>query len=250
MKYYTIKQIADMAGITVRTLHHYDHVKLLCPDGKGANGYRIYTSTQLQKLRQILFFKELGFTLAQIKEILDSENFDRRKALQIHKELLLNKRQRLDELINNVDRNIKALEGGLEMNEEEMFSPFEDKKIREYTQQAREKYSNSLVEQSIEKVSAYSKKEWEDIMEYGDSLMKEMKGLMNMDPADKTVQNVISKHYQMINDNFYDCSIEIYSGLADLYISDERFTAFFEKYAQGLAKYMHDAIKIFCSEKR
>ncbi|HQP59554.1 MAG TPA: TipAS antibiotic-recognition domain-containing protein, partial [Petrotogaceae bacterium] len=158
--------------------------------------------------------------------------------------------QRLDELINNVDKNIKALEGGLEMNEEDMFSPFEDKKIREYTQQAKEKYSSSLVEQSIEKVSAYSKKEWEDIMEYGDSLMKEMKELMNRDPADKTVQNVISKHYKMINDNFYDCSIEIYSGLADLYVSDERFTAFFEKYSQGLAKYMHDAIKVFCSEKR
>ena len=250
MKYYTIKQIADMAGITVRTLHHYDYLKLLCPDGKGTNGYRIYTSVQLRRLQQILFLKELGFTLTQIKEILDSDNFDRYKALQLHKELLLKKRQRLDELINNVDKNIKALEGGLEMNEEDMFSPFEDKKIREYTQQAKEKYSSSLVEQSIEKVSAYSKKEWEDIMEYGDSLMKEMKELMNRDPADKTVQNVISKHYKMINDNFYDCSIEIYSGLADLYVSDERFTAFFEKYSQGLAKYMHDAIKIFSSEKR
>jgi DNA-binding transcriptional MerR regulator len=120
----TVKEVADLVGISVRTLHYYHEIGLLAPDEITDSGYRLYSDDNLDTLQQILFFRELGFTLKEIKKILSNPSFDRKEALILHRKMLLDKRNRLDEMLETIDKTIEHLEGGRNMTNEEKFRCF------------------------------------------------------------------------------------------------------------------------------
>jgi DNA-binding transcriptional MerR regulator len=165
---YKVKEVAEWAGVSVRTLHHYDQIGLLKPESVTPAGYRLYTDADLERLQQILFLKEIVFTLREIKNILDNPNFDRKRALQSHKELLMEKKKRLEEIITTVDKTILSLEGEVQMDIKEMFEGFDmteiEKHKEKYADEARQLYGKEIVEATEKRTSGYTKDDWAAIM--------------------------------------------------------------------------------------
>lgn len=241
---YTVKVVADMAGISVRTLHHYDQIGLLKPASASAAGYRLYSEADLERLQQILFFRELGFTLREIKRIVDSPGFDRRQALAAHRELLEEKRRRLDRLIACVDRSIDALERRVSMEGKMMFDGFDEKKLAEYREEARARWGE-VVDESYRRTDKYTEADWAAIGAESDEINRAMAAMMDREPTDPEVQRWIGQWFRLINDRFYECTPEVFRGLGDLYVDDGRFTEFYDKYRPGLAKFMRAAMHAY-----
>lgn len=243
---YTVKVVANLASVSVRTLHHYDEIGLLKPTNTSPSGYRLYSDTDLERLQQILFFKELGFKLQEIKKILDSPEYDRKQALLSHKQLLIQKKKRLEEIIKSVDKTLDTIKGGITMNKKEMFEGFDESKIEEYKKEVREKYGNDKIDECEQKTANYTKADWKSIQAESDAIYDEIAALMDQGPADPRIQELMGKFYQHINDNFYTCTPEIFQGLGEMYVADERFTIYFENKKAGMAAFMRDAMKIYC----
>jgi len=249
--HYKIKEVADMAGISVRMLHHYDKIGLLDPESVSDAGYRLYSDENLDRLQQILFFKELNFPLQEIKIILDSPNFNKKEALETHKQLLLEKKIRLEKIIQSVDKTISSMEGEFKMNKKEVLGAFDMTEIEEhqkkYSEEVKNKYGNtSAYKESNEKTSKYTKEDWNNIMKDWDIIYKKLANLMDKNPDDKEVQEYIHQFREHISKNFYDCTPEIFRGLGELYVNDERFTANIDKYKTGLSKFLREAINVYC----
>jgi DNA-binding transcriptional MerR regulator len=241
---YTVKAVADLAGISVRTLHHYDEIGLLKPEQVSASGYRLYTETDLERLQQVLFFKELGFGLQEIRSIIDSPGFDRRRALLEHKQLLLERRERIGRLIQSVDRTLEAMERGATMAEKDLFDGFDQS---QYEEEARQRWGHTeAYRESTRRAKSYTKADWDAIKQESEQINQGLAALVGRDPADPEVQEWIRRHHQQINDRFYTCSTEIYRGLADMYVQDERFTATYEKIRPGMAQFMRAAMHVYC----
>lgn len=240
-----------MAGISVRMLHHYDKIGLLKPESVNAAGYRLYSDENLNRLQQILFFKELNFPLQEIKAILDSPNFDKKEALKVHRQLLLEKKIRLEKIIQSVDKTISSIEGGIKMNKKEVLGAFDMTEIEEhqkkYSEEVKNKYENtSAYKESNEKTSKYTKEDWNNIMKDWDIIYKKLANLMDKNPDDEEVQEYIHQFREHISKNFYDCTPEIFRGLGELYVNDERFTNNIDKYTVGLSKFLREAINVYC----
>ena len=236
---YKIKEVADMVGISVRTLHHYDQVGILKPNSITPAGYRIYTDDDLERLQQVLFFKELDFTLLEIKEIIDNPDFDRKHALKTHRELLIEKKKRLDKIIKSVDKTIDYIDGGIDMNKNEMFEGFDVSEIavhkERYAEETKRKYGDSdAYKESLRKTSKYTKGDWARINATNGKINEKIIANMDNGIDNSEVQNAVAELRQHITDNFYNCTIEIFRGLADLYVNDERFTANIDKHKKGL----------------
>ncbi|MGH4123565.1 MAG: MerR family transcriptional regulator [Clostridium sp.] len=248
---YKIKEVADMVGVSIRTLHHYDQIGILKPDSVTAAGYRLYTDVDLERLQQVLFFKELDFNLEEIKEILDNPDFDRKHALRAHRELLIEKKKRLSKIIKSVDKTIDSIEGGTNMNNKEMFEGFDITEIEiakeKYAEEAKQKYGNTeAYKESAKKTSKYTKADWAKINITNEKIYGEIVANMHKGITDPEVQNAVAELRQEITSNFYNCTIEIFRGLGDLYVNDERFTANIDKHKEGLAKFLSEAIKYYC----
>lgn len=239
---YTVKQVAQIARVSIRTLHHYDEIGLLKPAGHSGAGYRLYDESNLERLQQILFFKELGFDLAEIARILSDPKFNRKRALVQHRKLLHERRDRIAQLIASVDRTLKAIERGKPMNAN-MFEGFDAAK---YEEEAREKWGGTPEwDESAKRWKNYTRKDWDAIKREGGEIMTKIVALMDRRPSDPEVQRWIGRHHGQINDRFYVCSAEIYRGLADGYAQDPRFKAFYENIKPGLAQFMSDAMKVY-----
>jgi DNA-binding transcriptional MerR regulator len=250
--FYKVKEVADIVGVSVRTLHHYDQIGLLKPDSINPSGYRIYTNSDLERLQQILLFKELDFSLQEIKTISESKDFDRKHCLITHKELLVEKKKRLEKIISSIETTINSIEGGVKMNEKEMFEGFdmtELEKLKEkYAEEANQKYGNTeAYKESNKKTSKYTKDDWSIVMAKGDEIYTKLATLMDKSPEDSEVQKVVAAWRQHITDNFYNCTLEIFRGLGELYVQDERFTANIDKHGVGLADFLSKAIRIYCA---
>jgi DNA-binding transcriptional MerR regulator len=248
---YKVKEVADMVGISVRTLHHYDEIGLLKAEFISTAGYRFYTDRDLERLQQILFFKELDFNLQEIKSIIDSPSFDRKHALKSHKELLIQKKNRLEKIINSVERTLESIEGGINMNKKEMFESFDmtaiEKHKEKYAEEVEQKYGNTdAYKESQKKTSKYTKEDWARINKQVEEIYKSLAGMMGKSPADPEVQALIALKRQHITDNYYNCTPEIFRGLGEMYVADERFTANIDKYGKGLSEFLRDAINSYC----
>lgn len=248
---YKVKEVRDMVGVSVRTLHYYDQIGLLKPESVSAAGYRLYTDSDLERLQQILFFKELDFNLQEIKEILDSRDFDRVHALKAHRDMLIKKKKRLERIIKSVEKTIDSAEGGEKMNKKEMFDGFSMEEIEKhkekYAKEVKEKYGDShAFKESQSRTSKYSKEDWAIIMKKQGEIYKKLSGLMDREPADSEVQKSVEDWREHINRYFYTCTPEIFRGLGELYVNDERFTANIDKVKSGLAKFLSEAIKVYC----
>lgn len=248
--YYKVKEVADMVGISVRMLHHYDKIDLLQPEFINQAGYRFYSNSDLERLQQVLFFKELDFNLQEIKSILDNPDFDKMQALKSQHELLLEKKKRLEKIINTVEKTIYSIEGEIKMDNKEMFGAFSmidiERHKEKYAEEAKEKYGDSdAYKECNKKTAKYTKEDWSTISGEADNIMKKLVLLMDIDPRDSQVQEVVEEYRQYITKNFYQCTREIFRGLGELYVTDERFTANFDKYKPGLAQFLSDAIKFY-----
>ena len=243
---YTIHEAATLTGVTVRTLHHYDHIGLLCPKVDPDNGYRIYTQAELEKLQQILFFRELDFPLREIKAILEHPGFDSREALARQKELLLEKRTRLDGLIALIDENLK---GENKMD----FKPFDTEKIEahkaEYKAEVEQRWGHTeAYKESAAKTGKYGKDQWNAVLGGMEGLMDEFAAICDKDAASEQAQALAARWQQYITDNFYTCTKEILRGLGQMYVCDARFKQNIDSHGEGTAEFMAKVLEIYCNK--
>ncbi|HEX3010690.1 MAG TPA: MerR family transcriptional regulator [Syntrophomonadaceae bacterium] len=250
---YSVSKIARLAGISIRTLRYYDKIGLLSPTARTPAGYRIYIQDDVEKLQQILFYKELGFPLAQIKEILDDLSFDRRNALKQHIRSLETKARYYEQLAQLARETLINLEGEMRMDNEALFKGFDyDQMLKEqekYERETEERWGHTdAYKESRKKTAGYKKEDWEKINRLQMQNLKDLCDLYKNGAAfdSPEVQETVSRARKLITDNFYECSLEIFSGLGQMYVSDERFTAYYEKFAPGLATYYNDAIQYYC----
>lgn len=225
---YQVKQVAEISGVSIRTLHHYDNIELLNPSALTDAGYRLYSDADLERLQQILFFKEFGFRLDEIKEMLDHPNFDRKAALQSQKEILMKKKQRMDEMIRTIDRTLLSIDGGETMNKRDLFAGLSKKDIEEhqqtYADEVRKMYGKEIAEETEKRTSAYSADDWSTIMAEFDSIYRRIAARMKHGPDDAEVQAAVGAFRDHICHYHYDCTLDIFRGLGEVYITDERFT--------------------------
>jgi DNA-binding transcriptional MerR regulator len=247
---FTVKRVAEMAGISVRTLHHYDEIGLLRPTTVSAAGYRLYEAPDLQRLQQILLFKEMGLALEEIRAILDQPGYDLGEALLQHRTALLERRQRLDRLIASIDKQLADMERGrtmAEMSDKELQELFDGFDHKQYEAEAEQRWGHTeAYKESARRTAKYTKADWVAIKAEMESIGSDLAALVGQDPADPAVQAVIERHFRHINDRFYTCTPEIYRGLGELYVTDPRFTANIDKVKPGLAAFWREAINRYC----
>ena len=239
---YKINEVSKLTGVSIRMLHHYDKIRLLEPSKRTDSNYRMYNDDDIARLYQILLFKELEFPLQEIKQILDDKDFNREEVLKAQRNLIFKKKQTIDDTIESLGGNVMSKDNF------EAFGYEEVKKHQEkYKEETEKRYGKSdAYRESQGKTSKYSKNDWENIMQEAGAIYEELYKLMDKDPSDEKVQELIQKWRNHITTNFYNCTIEIFRGLALMYVGDERFTKNIDKYGEGLAKFMSDAMNIYC----
>lgn len=238
-----VKEVADLVGISVRTLHHYDEIGLLVPDQITDAGYRIYSDENLEMLQQILFFRELGFPLLKIKEIIHSPSFDRAAALDLHHKMLLDKRNRLDHLIETVERTVRHLKGEITLTNEQKFQGF-DFSHNPYEQEARERWGDNAVDRYNEKLGKMSKEDQAQLGDRMNAIYRKLADLRGGAPDTPKAQAAIREWYDLLNE-MGAYSPEAFKGLGQMYVEDERFTRNIDQFGEGLAIFMRDAMAAF-----
>lgn len=238
----TVKEVSLLTGVSVRALHHYDAIGLLKPTRVTEAGYRLYDDTALERLQTILLFRQLQFPLKEIKEILDAPGFDPMEALaqQIH--LLELQRQHLDKLISHA-RKIQ-MTGVFSMD----FSTFDTAEIDEYTAQAKAKWGNTDAWKEFERKT--SGQNAQQKQSTGDALMEifaELGAIRRSNPASQEAQALVSKLQAFITDHYYTCTKQILQGLGQMYLAGDAMTENIDKAGgEGTARFVHDAIEVFC----
>ncbi len=248
MKEYTVQQLAKIAGVSVRTLHHYDNIGLLKPSSRNAARYRFYGEAELLRLQQILFFKELDCSLEDIARILDSPGFDPIDALEAHRQELKRRADRLDTLLETIDKTIRKLKGDkIGMTDEELYGGLSKEQAEAYAEEARQRWDPKLVDKTNARVKKWSKEKWARVNKELDEIMRQLATLVGTPVEDRKVQALVARHHAYLN-NFYEVKPGMYRGLGKLYIEDPRFRAYFEKYRPGLADYLAQAIDFYCDK--
>ncbi|MGE0009606.1 MAG: MerR family transcriptional regulator [Candidatus Babeliales bacterium] len=251
---YTVKKLAELAGVSVRTLHYYDEIGLLKPSYVADTGYRYYQEKELLTLQQILFFRELGFPLKQIQEILTQGVLDRLATLASQKKLISTKIRRLQTLIKTIDTTIDHLEGKQAVHDRELFIGFEpdsreqylyEKYVEEYLTK---KYGNDMqqiMQQSYKDAKKWTKDDWQKARQEGDEICNALVMLMRKQKTleSQEVQQVVRRHYEWIK-QFWAPTKETYAGHAD-FIMDTELRKFYDAYDPQLAQFIADAIKVF-----
>ncbi|MDF2379625.1 MAG: MerR family transcriptional regulator [Candidatus Gracilibacteria bacterium] len=247
MNSYTVKQLANLVKVTIKTLHHYDEMGLLKPTQRTDAGYRLYNRDDLLKLQQIMIYKEMEFSLKEIKQLLEDPDFDIKKALHEQKKFLLQQQKKTEQLVQTIDKTIKTLQEDEELvTDAELYEGFTAEKAKRYNQEAKEKYGE-MFETSQNRVGNMTKGQWKAIRDEGKTINKEMLNLIGTDPNSDTVQAVIKRHHAWV-ENFYPCNKETYVGLSDLYIENPEFTTHYERFASGLAVFMSSSMKFFAKK--
>jgi DNA-binding transcriptional MerR regulator len=249
---YTVKQLAKISGVSVRTLHWYDEKGLLKPSYHGSNGYRYYEEEQLLMLQQILFFRELGFNLNDIQKLLSQDDFDKVRALQSHKQVLTEEINRKSNLITTIDKTMSHLRGKETMQDNELYYGFDKARQKEYEQYLVKEYGSGaedLLKQSHKKTAKWDKDEWDDVKSTGDQIHKELTGAINLNlsPESDEVQKIIHRHYELQN-RFYDLTKEVYIGLTDLYAQHPDFKKFFDVYHPKMIEYIGQAMRHYANK--
>lgn len=244
MSTYTVKQLADLAGVTRRTLHFYDRIGLLRPEALRSNGYRMYGSQALLRLQQILFFRELDLSLEEIRRLLDEPGFDTLKALEMHRSALLERKDRLDRLIDTVDDTLAMLKGNLEMEDKRLFEVWSDEKQREMEAEAAALWGEK-VHESHRLWDSYSAEKKTAIMAKGEANYVEMLNHMSEGPSSPAVQAAVAKWAEHMN-YFYTPTLEQMKGMAQMYNAEPRFHATFAKLHPDFPVFLEQAILEYC----
>ncbi len=245
---YTIHELARLAGVSVRTLHFYDEKGLLRPSGRAENGYRIYTRESLLRLQQILFLKELRFSLRQISSILEQPNFDLLHALEIHERTLEQEASRLQVLLTTVRKTIKNVKGESEMSPKEMFKGFSEEKQKEYDQYVAEHYDPALVKESNRRWGAMTQPERDALLAEGKRITLKIVDTIPLGAGSPETQDCIREWHDYIN-RFYPCSLEILLGLGRGYSQHPDFIANYRAIHPSMPEFLTEAIEIYCKTR-
>ncbi|AKQ64849.1 Transcriptional regulator, MerR family [Myxococcus hansupus] len=240
----TVSQVARLAKISIRALHHYDELGLLRPSDRSESGYRLYSQADLQRLQQVLFFKELGFPLEEIRRILADPTFDLRAALRMQRQLLTERASRLDALVHAVDTALDALERGTHVDKDAMFEAFGDFDPSKYEEEAKQRWGETeAYKESSRRAARYKKEDWKRIKEEGDALFQAMAALLDAGTAAASTEamDLAEAHRRYLGTWFYPCAHTMHRGLGELYVADSRFTENIDKTRAGLSLFLRDA---------
>ncbi|MGW6735135.1 MerR family transcriptional regulator [Streptomyces sp. NPDC055013] len=242
---YSVGQVAGFAGVTVRTLHHYDDIGLLVPSERSHAGHRRYSDADLDRLQQILFYRELGFPLEEVAALLDDPDADPRAHLRRQHELLTARIEKLQKMATAVEHAMEARKMGINLTPEEKFEVFGDFDPDQYEEEVQERWGNTdAYRQSQQRAASYTKEDWQRIQREADELNRRFVALMEAgEPADsETAMDAAEEHRRGIARNHYDCGHEMHACLGEMYVSDARFTQNIDQAKPGLAVYLRDAI--------
>lgn len=251
---YTVQKLGQMAGISARTLRYYDEIGLLKPAKINSLGYRIYGQEEVSRLQHILFYRELGVSLENIKDFLSASSFDRAAALKEHRKQLKAKKDKLDILIHNVEKTIAQLEGKASMTDDEKFEGFKQKMIEDnealYGGETRDHYGDDVVEKANERVKKLTKKEYDEANKLSNEILSTIQSAYETgDPAGEQAQKAAGLHHQWLGYFWESYSKEAHAELAQTYVDDDRFTAYFDENQPGTAEFLRDAILIYTGIK-
>jgi MerR family transcriptional regulator, thiopeptide resistance regulator len=244
----TVKELAKIAGVSVRTLHYYDEIGLLKPNRMSQNNYRTYDHASLLKLQQIMFFRELEFSLEQIRTLMNQPGFDLGSALSDHRKALLIRAERIKTLIHTIDSTIENMKGKNEMTKQQYFKGFSDEQQAEYEKEAAQRWDPEMVHESNRRYKNLSQAEKDDLGARGERITLAIRDAMPKGVNAPEVQQLVGEWQKHIS-FFYDCTDEILLGLGTMYMEDERFKAFYDRIHPDLAEFFSNAIKVYCANK-
>jgi DNA-binding transcriptional MerR regulator len=240
-----VGEVANLAHVTVRALHHYDRIGLLRPSGHTDAGYRLYTEEDLERLQTVLLFKELGFGLGEIRDLLAEPGFERRDALRAQRAQLVRRSERLDAMLALIDRTLMAMDEGIPMERDDLFEVFGDFDPTEHEAEAEARWGETdPYRESARRTRRYTKDDRKRFKRESDAVNQGVVALLDDGVAadDPRTMDAVELHRLLIDGWFYPCSREMHKELGRMYVADPRFTATYEKIRPGMAQYMCDAI--------
>lgn len=246
---YTVKQLSNLAGVTPRTLHHYDQIELLKPESVGENGYRYYGETSLLRLQQILFYRELGFSLESVRELLSRPEFQVLDALKEHRESLQLRMRRLARLIQTVDKTIQHLKGDNIMDPKGLFEGFSEEQQEEYAKQAEQMYDPETVRESNRKWKSYSAEKKQAILDEGKQVYVDMIEIMPKGSNSPEAQACVDR-WRKHMDYFWTPNLDQLLGLATMYGQSPDFKANFDAMHPDLADFMREAVFVYVEARK
>jgi DNA-binding transcriptional MerR regulator len=240
----TVGDVARLSGVTVRTLHHYDRIGLVTPSGRTRAGYRLYGEGDLDRLHAVLGYRELGFALEQITDLLDG-TADPLAHLRRQHGLVRSRIEQLQRLLRGLEKEMEAHMSGMRLTPQEKFEVFGDHDPDEYADEARDRWGDTdAYRQSAQRTASYSKDDWLRIKAEGDAVTQRFADLFTAGASADGPQAAaaVREHREHISRWFYDCSPQMQRGLAEMYVADDRFRRTYDDRAQGLAQWIHDAV--------
>lgn len=242
----TIGDVARLAGVSVRTLHHYDEVGLLSPSGRSEAGYRLYADGDLERLQQVLFYKELGFGLDEIQDLMNDPGYDSLTALAQQREMLGDQLKRTEAMIALIDKTMMSIEGAIPMEKDEMFEVFGDFDPAEYEDEVKERWGDTeAYRESAKRTARYKKEDWQRMKDEGAEIMERMIALFDSGAATDSdeAMDVAEESRLQIDKWFYPCSRQMHAALGEMYVADPRFKQNYDQHREGLAEWFRDAIR-------
>jgi DNA-binding transcriptional MerR regulator len=242
---YSVGQVAAVAGITVRTLHHYDEIGLLVPSERNHAGHRRYGTGDLDRLQQILFYRELGFPLDEVHTLLDDPATDPREHLRRQHEVLTARIEKLQKMAEAVEHAMEAKKMGIQLTPEERFEVFGDKDPEQYQDEAEQRWGNTEAwAESQRRAATYSKEDWQRIQAEVDDWGRRYAALVasGEQPEGEAAMDLAEEHRQHISQTYFEVSYEMHVCFGDMYVADERFKAFYDAMGEGIAEHLRDAI--------
>lgn len=242
----TVGRLAELAGVTVRTLHHYDEIGLVQPSARTAGGYRAYSAADVERLRQVLLYRRLGFGLREVADLVSDPDVDAVAHLRRQRSLLLERQEEVAAMVAAIDKELEARAMGINLTPKEQLEIFGTDKVGgEWAEEAEQRWGETDAwQQSQRRATRYTKDDWARIKAEADENVQALAAALRAGlPADgHDATGLAERHRQHISRYFYDCGYPMHRGLADMYLADERFTRNYEDVEPGLAQYVHDAI--------
>ena len=244
-----IKEVSELTGVSARTLRYYDQIGLLKPSKTSEAGYRYYGERELEILQQILFYKERGMELKQIKKIIYQKDFDIMAALREHLLELEEKRNHMEALIQTVEQTIRSMKGEYDMSDQEKFQAFKERVVRENEEkhgaEIREKYGDEEMDAANRKVLDMTEEEYERFQNLGEEIRIQLQDAVRggANPEDECGRRVGALHKEWLGKTWKQYTKEAHAAIGNLYISDERFKMYYDKEVNGCAKFLESAIR-------
>ena len=251
---YSVKKLAQTAGVSARTLRYYDEIGLLTPARISSNGYRVYGEKEIDLLQQIMFYREMGMPLEEIKMTICADDFDKKRALENHLCSLNAKKKHINLLIKTVEKTISTMKGEIKMTDKEKFEGFKENILRvneeKYGAEIRETYGAEIIDASNRKFKNMTQEQYDEANALAEEINSNLKeAFLQGDPSSKLAQEVCALHKKWLCLYWDKYSKEAHVGLAQMYVDDPRFTEYYDKVSVGAAEFLRDAIQIYCYKR-